>query len=322
MAYENERDQNPSFATDTGNPYGAGGFGDQGGQQALQQQRAYNALRAAYKRYLNREASDSELESHLAGRYDSATVQRALQTIQGSAERQSVNTQARYDVGEWNGLSPEEQARARAGGGGPSQPGIVAMPPAQPPTREQRDQLTWGNVGRMEGFQVGSDYGGDLKARNSVKNTFGRIASKYPATPDGLKMAMQDPEFKAAFPNARLIDHPTGDKIDFGGVLSDFESGTPVGVVDVGRSFAPDQKEQTAFVWQPEDTSANAYQRTQAAILNRGGAQTGQEGPGYRVPDAVLNAGAPAESDPIAQYLAYLQSLMAPAPPPDETPLF
>ena len=322
MAYENDRDQNPSFATNTGNPYGAGGFGDQGGQQAQQQQSAYNALRAAYKRYLNREPSDSELESHLAGRYDSATVQRALQTIQGSAERQSVNTQAGYDVGEWNGLSPEEQARYRAGGGGPTQPGIAPMPPAQPPTREQRDQLKWGNTGRMEGFEVGSDYGGDLKARNSVKNTFGRIASRYPATPDGLKMVMQDPEFRANFPNARLIDHPTGDKIDFGGVLSDFESGTPVGVVDVGRSFAPDQKEQTAFVWQPEDTSANAYQRTQAAILNRGGVQTGQEGPGYRVPDAVLNGGAPAESDPIAQYLAYLQSLMAPAPPPDETPLF
>jgi len=204
----------------------------------------------------------------------------------------------------------------------PDEIGIAGPGPLRPPTREQRDQLKWGNTGRMEGFEVGSDYGGDLKARNSVKNTFGRIASRYPATPDGLKMVMQDPEFRANFPNARLIDHPKGDKIDFGGVLSDFESGTPVGVVDVGRSFAEGQKEQTAFVWQPEDTSANAYQRTQAAILNRGGLQTGQEGPGYRVPDAVLNAGAPAESDPIAQYLAYLQSLMAPAPPPDETPLF
>lgn len=292
------------------------GYGDQPqgyGAANGQQQSAYNQLRAAYKRYLNREASDSELESHLAGRYDSATVQRALQTIQNSQEAQQQPAQ---DAAPAIGVGPNTPIPGGYLGYGRS--GMSA----QPPTREQRDQLTWGNVGRMEGFQVGSDYGGDLKARNSVKNTFGRIASKYPATPDGLKMAMQDPEFKAAFPNARLIDHPTGDKIDFGGVLSDFESGTPVGVVDVGRSFAPDQKEQTAFVWQPEDTSANAYQRTQAAILNRGGAQTGQEGPGYRVPDAVLNAGAPAESDPIAQYLAYLQSLMAPAPPPDETPLF
>ena len=308
MAYENENQT---------------GYGDQPqgyGAANGQQQSAYNALRAAYKRYLNREPSDSELESHLAGRYDSATVQRALQTIQNSQEAQQQPAQ---DAAPAIGVGPNTPIPGGYLGYGRSEMS------AQPPTREQRDQLKWGNVGRMEGFQVGSDYGGDLKARNSVKNTFGRIASKYPATPDGLKMAMQDPEFKAAFPNARLIDHPKGDKIDFGGVLSDFESGTPVGVVDVGRSFAEGQKEQTAFVWQPEDTSANAYQRTQAAILNRGGVQTGQEGPGYRVPDAVLNMGAPVESDPIAQYLAYLQSLvgappslMGAPPPSDETPLF
>lgn len=307
MAYENE---NQTGYGDQPQGYGAA---PQGPNANGQQQSAYNALRAAYKRYLNREPSDSELESHLAGRYDSATVQRALQTIQNSQEAQQQPAQ---DAAPTIGVGPNTPIPGGYLGYGRS------GTPAQPPTREQRDQLKWGNVGRMEGFQVGSDYGGDLKARNSVKNTFGRIASKYPATPDGLKMVMQDPEFKAAFPNARLIDHPKGDKIDFGGVLSDFESGTPVGVVDVGRSFAEGQKEQTAFVWQPEDTSANAYQRTQAAILNRGGLQTGQEGPGYRVPDAVLNGGAPAESDPIAQYLAYLQSLMAPAPPPDETPLF
>jgi len=294
MAYENE------------NAYGDGdqpqGYGaaPQGPNANGQQQSAYNALRAAYKRYLNREPSDSELESHLAGRYDSATVQRALQVIQGSQEAQQ-----------------QQQAQPPA----TTAPGSTGAP-TNPFTREQRDQLTWGNVGRMEGFQVGSDYGGDMKARNSVKNTFGRIASRYPATPDGLKMAMQDPEFKQAFPRARLIDHPAGDKIDFGGVLSDFESGSPVGVVDVGRSFAQGQKDQTAFVWQPEDTSSNAYQRTQAAILARGGAQTGQEGPGYRASDAVLTPGASAESDPLAQYLAYLQSLMAPAPPPNEPPLF
>ena len=314
MAYENE---NQTGYGDQPQGYGAA---PQGPNANGQQQSAYNALRAAYKRYLNREPSDSELESHLAGRYDSATVQRALQTIQNSQEAQQQPAQ---DAAPAIGVGPNTPIPGGYLGYGRSEMS------AQPPTREQRDQLKWGNVGRMEGFQVGSDYGGDLKARNSVKNTFGRIASKYPATPDGLKMAMQDPEFKAAFPNARLIDHPKGDKIDFGGVLSDFESGTPVGVVDVGRSFAEGQKEQTAFVWQPEDTSANAYQRTQAAILNRGGVQTGQEGPGYRVPDAVLNMGAPVESDPIAQYLAYLQSLvgappslMGAPPPSDETPLF
>ena len=295
MAYENERDQNPSFAT-TGNPYGAGGYGDQVGQQDQQRDSAYSQIRAAYRRVLKREASDSEIESHLAGRYDSATVQRALQTIQSSPEAQSANAQT----------PPSPTSPAPGGATTPSSP---FMP------RQQRDQLTWGNVGRMEGFEVGSTYGGDLKARNSVKNTFGRIASRYPATPEGLRQAMQDPEFRANFPNARLIDHPTGDKIDFGGVLSDFESGTPVGVVDVGRAFAADQKDQTAFVWQPEDTSADAYRRTQQAIMGRGGVTTGQEGPGVRVSDAVLGGAQGPDNDPMAQYLAYLQSLMQPQQP-------
>jgi hypothetical protein len=289
MAYENESAPNP-YVTTPGQP-----TPDANATNA-QQAQAYAQIRAAYKRFLNREPSDSEIESHLAGRYDSATVQRALQTIQGSEERGTVNQQA---------------------GGAPDQ----TAPPAFTP-REQRDQLQWSNVGKLEGFQVGSDYGGDVKARNSVKNTFGRIASRYPATPEGLRQVVADPEFQRAFPNARLVDHPTGDKIDFGGVLSDFESGSPVGVVDVGRSFSgANQKEQTAFVWQPEDTSADAYQRTQAAILNRGGAQTGQEGPGARVSDAVLNQTQPAQ-DPMAQYLAYLQSLMTPAPPYEAPPQF
>lgn len=184
-------------------------------------------------------------------------------------------------------------------------------------TREQRDQLQWGNVGRMEGFQVGSDYGGDLKARNSVKNTFGRIASRYPATPQGLQQAMQDPEFKQAFPNARFVEHPTGDKIDFGGVLSDFESGSPVGVVDVGRAFSGQgQTEQTGWQWLPDSTSNSAYNAVQRALLNPG-VGTGQDavGGGQRVSDAILNGAADTGEDPLTQYLAYLQSLMQPQQP-------
>jgi hypothetical protein len=101
------------------------------------------------------------------------------------------------------------------------------------PGQDQRDQLRWGNVGRMSGFEVNSDYGGDLKARNSMKNTFGRLASNFESSPDGVRQLVQTPEFQQMFPNARLIDHPTDPKIDFGGMLSDYESGVPVGVVDV-----------------------------------------------------------------------------------------
>ena len=112
------------------------------------------------------------------------------------------------------------------------EPGMPAMP--APSGREQRDALTWGDKGQMSGFAVGSDYGGDTKARNSMKNTFGRLASQFGAsTPDAVRQLVQTEEFRRYFPNARLLDHASDPKIDFGGQLSDFESGTPVGVVDV-----------------------------------------------------------------------------------------
>lgn len=295
---------------DNPDDYGAGNTPDQGPPQApgaptppgpSQQEReaeaqrklkeaAYKALQSAYKTHLKREGSESEYEGHLNGRYDQASVQRALQSVEFSPEAQRIR--------ESGAVSPGQSGTP----GQPGQPGTFTP-------REERDKLQWGNVGNLEGFQVGSDYGGDLKARNSVKNTFGRIASKYPATPEGLRQVVQDPEFRAAFPNARLIDHPTGDKIDFGGVLSDFETGSPVGVVDVGRSFSgASQKDQTAWVWQPEGTSSASYNATQRAILNpndpalQGGVT---REPGADVRAAVLG------NDPYAAYIEYLRQLQA-----------
>lgn len=297
MAYETEREQNP-YGAPTDNPYGAGGYGDWTGQQDQRRQSAYAKVRAAYRRLLNRDASDSEIESHLAGRYDDVAVTRAIQVIETSPEAQQRSTTT----------TP------------PAETGTTAPPPPTGPyTRDQRDQLSWNNVGRMEGFEVGSTYGGDLKARNSVKNTFGRIASRYPATPEGLRQVVNDPDFRRAFPNARLIADRTGDKIDFGGVQSDFETGTPVGVVDVGRAFAGDQqREQTAWVWQPVTTSNAAYSATQAAIMGQpdGRYNTAQpEGTPSRVSDAVLNRAEPDAFDPTEQYLQYLQMLLGQQPP-------
>lgn len=272
-------------------PSGYGGAPQ--GQQDSARESAYSQLRAAYKRILKRDPDDSELESHLQGRYDSASVQRAIQAVQTSPEALQVAT-ANQPGGQGSSTTPGERGPAVPGsttGGGMS--------------REQRDTLKWGDVGKMEGFQVGSDYGGDTKARNSVKNTFGRIASRYPATPEGVRMVMQDPDFKRAFPNARLIDHPTGDKIDFGGVKSDFESGSPVGVVDVGRAFSgAGQTEQTGWQWLTDDTSSSAYQRTQNAILNPNDPRL-QGGISQNVTDAILGGGPNA----LAQYIQYLQSL-------------
>jgi len=127
--------------------------------------------------------------------------------------------------------------------------GVLSREGISAPTREMRDQLTWSGVGRMEGFEVGSSYGGDMKARNSVKNTFGRIASRYPSQPSSIDRIMADPDFKAAFPNARRLSF---DKIDFGGVMSDFESGSPVGVVDVLTSADPTIDVARGWAWQPD----------------------------------------------------------------------
>ena len=49
------------------------------------------------------------------------------------------------------------------------------------------------------------------------------------------------------FPNASLVG---SDTIDFGGTLSDFDGGAPVGRVDVGRSFDPSNNSGGAWVWQ------------------------------------------------------------------------
>lgn len=127
--------------------------------------------------------------------------------------------------------------------------GVLSREGTSAPTREMRDQLTWSGVGRMEGFEVGSSYGGDMKARNSVKNTFGRIASRYPSQPSSIDRIMADPDFQAAFPNARRLSF---DKIDFGGVMSDFESGSPVGVVDVLTSADPTTDRARGWAWQPD----------------------------------------------------------------------
>ncbi len=80
--------------------------------------------------------------------------------------------------------------------------------------------------------------------QNSVKYIATEILSRYPATPSGLKQAMQDPDFKAQFPDAQLVGH---DKIDFGSTLSDFTSGVPVGIVDVGEAF--DETNDTGKGW-------------------------------------------------------------------------
>jgi hypothetical protein len=128
---------------------------------------------------------------------------------------------------------------------------------------DDRDRLRYGSTGALGGFNTG-DYGGDRKARNSVKNTFGRIASRYASAPNSLDAVMQDADFRAAFPNARKVGH---DKIDFGGVQSDFESGTPVGIVDVLEASDPSNNSAKRWQWLTDDGGAgNAQAQAQSYV--------------------------------------------------------
>lgn len=123
---------------------------------------------------------------------------------------------------------------------------------AQDNGQSSRDALGgYAGVGNMHGFRT-DDYGGDQKARNSVKNTFGRIASRYKNAPSSIDAVMADADFQRYFPNARKIEGGAGDKIDFGGVLSDFESGVPVHEVDVLGAADPSSDSAMGWTWQDQ----------------------------------------------------------------------
>lgn len=191
----------------------------------------------------------SRVDTNGDGQLNAAEFKSFLGDLLGAATARRGDTAAPA-AASTDGPSAVRQYLNSLGGlpGGPRS-GVLQREGSNAPTREMRDQLTWSGVGRMEGFEVGSSYGGDLKARNSVKNTFGRIASRYPSQPSSIDRIMADPDFQAAFPNARRLGF---DKIDFGGVMSDFESGSPVGVVDVLTSADPTADVARGWAWQPD----------------------------------------------------------------------
>ena len=202
-------------------------------------------LANAYQQQLGRAASEEELNNWLSGAYgygQAGNLAPILGAIGQSGEAQSYRNR------------PGQTATQNA---------VMGM--------TQRDALRRGDVGTMRGFNLG-DYGGDTKARTSVKNMFSRIASRYGSAPGSVDAIMADPDFKALFPNARKVPGGAGDKIDFGGVKSDFETGVPVGIVDVLQNSDPTRNSATGWQWLPEDVGqggpANAaYNRTQAAIV-------------------------------------------------------
>lgn len=101
------------------------------------------------------------------------------------------------------------------------------------------EKVTWGDTSGLRGFNTNEwgDGGTEGYEDSSIKNTFGKIATRYPHNADGLRALMQDPDFVSRFPEARILEHPTDPKIDFG-------DGNPVDVL-----FQSDQ----GWQWGPEN---------------------------------------------------------------------
>lgn len=107
--------------------------------------------------------------------------------------------------------------------------GTGAEPVATPTlgARSGAEMVTsWGDTSGLRGFNT-NEWGQNSPEYDeaSIKNNFGKIASRYdPTQPGATRTLMADPEFQALFPNASLVEHPKGDQIDFG-------DGNPVDVL-------------------------------------------------------------------------------------------
>jgi hypothetical protein len=145
--------------------------------------------------------------------------------------------------------------------------GPLKLQEPAPPTNSIDSRKALGGyagVGNMLGFNTAMDYPDD-KAANSMKNTAGRIMSRYGNNKAGFEAIFDDPndpndafdaDWARYFPNATWDGR---DKINFGGMLSDFESGTPVYDVDVSKAWSGDAGE--GWTWQD--------------LVNDGGGQMG-----------------------------------------------
>jgi hypothetical protein len=70
-------------------------------------------------------------------------------------------------------------------------------------------------VDQLRGFNTNA-WGSGERGSNTIKNSFGKIASRYEAKPSSLPQLFADPEFQELFPNASIVEGGAWDKIDLG----------------------------------------------------------------------------------------------------------
>lgn len=120
---------------------------------------------------------------------------------------------------------------------------------------------TGGYMGALEGFNTGG-WGSGERGSNTHKNTFGKIASRYdPKSKGSVRALMNDPDFQAYFPDAKLVQHQNEDLIDFG-------DGNPVDVLRGATAGGAGE----AWQWGVDATQGGAGGE---AVAGMGGGGTG-----------------------------------------------
>lgn len=100
-------------------------------------------------------------------------------------------------------------------------------------------------MNQLEGFNTG-DWGTDARGSNTLKNSFGKIASNYDVTqPGALQAVLNDPRMKEMMPNATIVQHQNMDQLDPDGP-------GPMQPVDVIRAATAGGAGQ-GWAWQPQD---------------------------------------------------------------------
>jgi hypothetical protein len=133
--------------------------------------------------------------------------------------------------------------------GTPSAPSVSV--PTAPMAGGALARYGTGNIAGAENLSTGSmsmpgfntaGWGTQERGTNSIKNTFGKIASRYdPRAPNATQQIVNDPDFKQFFPEAKIVPHPKGDLIDFG-------DGRPVDVLVNAREGGSGD----AWAWQTQ----------------------------------------------------------------------
>jgi hypothetical protein len=196
----------------------------------------YDVVSNAYRDYLGRPGSEQEILSHLGnGRFlgpeHRTNVMSAVDSIRTSPEA-TARTQAA------SAPAPTQPSNASGGGGAWNQNYEWEAAEGGPRVGDLFGRI--GDPSRMTGFNT-AGWGTGERGTESLKNTFGMIASRYdPRNDASLGQILADPDFRAFFPNA--VQEGV-DKIDFDG-----PGGDPA--VDVWRNHVPGQGGD-AWAYQP-----------------------------------------------------------------------